>query len=69
MIVRLDPRAIACWPFLPVSAPPRTWWQGPCGELVRVLEDGMAEPLLPGGYPHAGPASDPCAGRRPRRTT
>ncbi len=61
MTVTLHPLARGCWPFLPVEAPASTWWQGPLGELVQVLEDGTAEPLE--GFTSV--AQDPCAGRRP----
>ncbi len=63
MTVRLDPRALREWPWLPAEAAVGTVWLGPCGERVLVRDDGTAEALLPGGYPRSGPAGDPCAGR------
>ncbi len=59
-LVRLAPCARREWPWLPAEARSGTWWQGPCGELVQVLEDGTAEPLE--GFHSV--AEDPCAGRR-----
>ncbi len=62
--VRLAACARQAWPFLPSSAEPGTWWQGPLGELVRVEPDGTAT-LAPNPLPHwRGPAGDPCAGTR-----
>ncbi len=57
---RVHPLALGAWPFLPTSAPPGTWWVGPLGELVQMLEDGTAEPLE--GFHSI--AENPCAGRR-----
>jgi hypothetical protein len=60
-LVRLDARAVRCWPWLPASAPSGSWWQSLTGELVQVLEDGTAEPLE--GFRSV--AEDPFAARRP----
>ncbi len=35
------------------------------GCRVRVLEDGSVAEITPGGYPHAGAASDPANVRAP----
>ncbi len=37
------------------------------GEVLRVFEDGRVEPVLPGGHPRPGVASDPTARSRRRR--
>jgi len=58
--VKVSLHARSAWPFLPVTAPPGSWWIGPLGELVQVLEDGTVD-LLPTTLPHCrGAAADPC---------
>lgn len=42
-IINIDRRARIAWPWLPEVANPGTIWIGPCGERVRVLDDGTAE--------------------------
>lgn len=66
VVVRIDPRAREAWPFLPAVAPPDTVWQGPAGELVRVLEDGGAAVAGVEVPRLKSAASDPCAGRPDR---
>lgn len=57
---RVDPRALRAWTWLPEAAPPGSVWLGPCGERVRVLDDGTAEEV--GEVPRRwSVAADPCA--------
>jgi transcriptional regulator with XRE-family HTH domain len=63
----LDTRERAARPWLPSSAPARTIWIGPDGEAVRVNDDGTVTPVVPGGHPRGGIASEPTAtSERPR---
>ncbi len=64
--VAIDSRAARAWPALRgvAYAVPGTVIQGVGGELLVVREDGGAEPVLPGGHPRAGSASDPLNTRR-----
>lgn len=66
-VVAIDARAVLAWPFLRgiAYAEPGTILVGPCGETLRLREDGGAEEL------NAVPlrksiAADPCPGRRTR---
>lgn len=63
--VAIDPRARRAWPALAgiAYAVPGTVIQGLGGETLRVRADGGADELLPGGHPHGGAATDPCARR------
>lgn len=65
--VVVDARARRAWPFLPAVAPPDTIWQGPAGELVRVLEDGTAAVAGVEVPRLKSAASDPCSGNPDRR--
>jgi hypothetical protein len=64
--VVIDARARRAWPVLRglAYAEPGTVLVGDCGEVLRVREDGGAEPVLPPGHPRPGIASDPTATRR-----
>lgn len=64
--VAIDRRAASAWPVLQGvrCAFPDDVIVGLGGEVLRVLEDGSAEPVLPGGHPHPSASADPCAGRR-----
>ena len=61
-LVLVDPRARAAWSWLPAAAPRGSWFVGPLGERVQVLDDGRVDPA-PDCLPHLrGRAADPCAG-------
>ena len=58
--VLVDGHARRVWPWLPPVATPGGVWIGPCGERVRVLDDGTAEEI--GEAPRRWSiAADPCA--------
>jgi hypothetical protein len=62
-LVAIDPRARGAWPVLRglAYAEPGTVLVGDCGEILRIREDGGADPVLPPGHPRPGIAADPCA--------
>ncbi len=59
--VAIDVRAARAWHALRgiTHAVPGTVIVGLAGEVLRVREDGGADPVLPGGHPRAGVASEP----------
>lgn len=63
MTARIDPRERRARPWLPVEAPPWTFWVAPDGPVVRLNADGSATPMLAPGMPRPGIASEPCATR------
>lgn len=46
--------------WLPSTVTPGSIYQGPTGDVVRVLESGDVDPVLPPGHPRPGIAADPC---------
>lgn len=65
-VVSIDQRARRAWPWLPDAARPGSVWVGPCGERVRVREDGTAVEV--GEVPRRwSGAADPCAGEASRK--
>jgi hypothetical protein len=64
VVVRIHALARHAWPWLPEAAPPGSIWIAPCGERVRVRDDGTAAEV--GEVPRRwSAAADPCAiGRR-----
>ncbi len=65
-LVPIDPRAGRAFHVLRgiAYARPGAVFVGADGEVVRILVDGRVEPVLPGGHPRGGAASDPCNTRR-----
>ena len=66
-VVRLDEGTRAAYGWLPVVSQVDRVLCSPTGDLLRVSADGGVEPILPGGHPRPGPASDPMNRRGDRR--